>query len=113
MYIKQQNKLGLETISQFNFFFNKDVSDVIFIWQFQGRVVALDKTTMKVEKIAANVKRWNLTCVECHVYDSTKAVSSKSGMYVLQSFVTCSSFTYSQLSEKSHIIDFHMPTHVI
>ena len=35
---------------------------------------------MKVEKVAANVKRWNLSCVECHMYDSTKAVSSKSGI---------------------------------
>ena len=47
----------------------------------QGRVVALDKTPMKVEKITSNMKRWDLTCVECYVYDSTKAVDSSAGEY--------------------------------
>ena len=59
--------------------YNINLSNVDFCCEFQGRVVALDKTTMKVEKMTANVKRWNLTCVECHVCDSTKAVGSKSG----------------------------------
>ena len=49
---------------------------------FQGRVVALDKTAMKVEKILANVKRWDLNCVECYMFDSTKAVDSTSGNYI-------------------------------
>ena len=49
---------------------------------FQGRVIALDKTAMKVEKILANVKRWDLNCVECYMFDSTKAVDSNSGNYI-------------------------------
>ncbi|WAQ93611.1 NSUN6-like protein [Mya arenaria] len=38
----------------------------------EGRVVALDKTAMKVEKVTNNLARWNLTCVDAYTFDSTK-----------------------------------------
>lgn len=43
----------------------------------KGRVVALDKSAIKVEKIFTNVQRWKLTCVESYAQDSTKCLDEK------------------------------------
>ncbi|KAK3587845.1 hypothetical protein CHS0354_019715 [Potamilus streckersoni] len=39
-----------------------------------GRVVALDKTPQKVEKVAKNAATWGITCIETYPFDSTQAV---------------------------------------
>ncbi|XP_045168812.2 tRNA (cytosine(72)-C(5))-methyltransferase NSUN6-like [Mercenaria mercenaria] len=44
----------------------------------KGRVIALDKSAIKVEKVIANLKRWNISCVECYAQDSTKCLDEKS-----------------------------------
>ena len=46
---------------------------------------------MKVERIIANVKRWSLTCVECHMFDSTKAVDHTAGniIYIFAGNYSC------------------------
>lgn len=38
----------------------------------EGRVVALDKTAMKIEKMQCNLSRWQISCVDCYAHDSTK-----------------------------------------
>ncbi|KAL4222553.1 hypothetical protein ACF0H5_018592 [Mactra antiquata] len=43
----------------------------------EGRVIALDKSAAKVKKIVNNLERWDITCVECYAYDSTKCVDEK------------------------------------
>ncbi|KAL3831262.1 hypothetical protein ACJMK2_023036 [Sinanodonta woodiana] len=40
-----------------------------------GRVVALDKTPQKVEKVAKNAAAWGITCIETYPFDSTQAVN--------------------------------------
>ena len=47
----------------------------------QGRVIALDKNPLKVEKIVKNLKKWGITCVESYAFDSTKTVDKNKGKY--------------------------------
>lgn len=44
------------------------------LMQNKGRVVALDKNAVKVDKIISNLSRWNITCVECYVQDAMKCL---------------------------------------
>jgi len=40
----------------------------------QGSVVAFDKTFPKVAKLHENIERFGLSCVQCFVFDATKAL---------------------------------------
>ncbi|KAK3109203.1 hypothetical protein FSP39_025417 [Pinctada imbricata] len=39
----------------------------------KGRVVAIDKTEQKIRRVKRNAQNWNLTCIECYAFDSTKS----------------------------------------
>ncbi len=41
----------------------------------QGKLVALDKSTAKIEKIKKNLEMFNISCVHCFKYDATKSFS--------------------------------------
>ena len=46
----------------------------VYVHCIQGNVVAFDKTSPKVAKLRENVKRFGLSCVQCFVFDATKAL---------------------------------------
>ena len=45
----------------------------------QGRVVALDKSANKRDKMLSNVKLWAADCVDVYICDSSKCISSDAG----------------------------------
>ena len=49
------------------------------LMQDQGRVVALDRSKGKVERILSNCQHWGVQCVEAYPYDATKAMDPHSG----------------------------------
>ena len=46
----------------------------VYVHCIQGSVVAFDKTSPKVAKLHENVERFGLSCVQCFVFDATKAL---------------------------------------
>lgn len=46
----------------------------VYVHCIQGSVVAFDKTSPKVAKLRENVERFGLSCVQCFVFDATKAL---------------------------------------
>ncbi|VDI01025.1 Hypothetical predicted protein [Mytilus galloprovincialis] len=44
----------------------------------KGRLVAVDKTVQKIEKIQTHAKEWDIHMIETHPYDSTKMVDNES-----------------------------------
>lgn len=40
----------------------------------RGRVVALDRTPVKIQRVSSLVSNWGITCVETYPFDSTKAL---------------------------------------
>lgn len=46
----------------------------VYVHCIQGSVVAFDKTSPKVSKLRENVERFGLSCVQCFVFDATKAL---------------------------------------
>lgn len=52
---------------------------LLYFILIQGRLVAIDRTPQKVEKILRNAKKWDLTIIEAYPYDSSKIVDSQAG----------------------------------
>ena len=62
----------------------------MYQYKFQGRIVALDKTEQKIEKIRQNAKHWGISCIECYAFDSTKSVDNTAGKIFPVLFNVCS-----------------------
>ena len=45
-----------------------------------GRVVALDRTLPKIQRVASLISNWKITCVESYLFDSTKALRDDAGV---------------------------------
>lgn len=50
----------------------------LFLGSFQGRVIAVDKNTSKVEKTLRNISAFDLSNVKIFKYDSSKICTDKS-----------------------------------
>ena len=43
----------------------------------QGCLIALDKSTQKVQKLKQNIQRYHISCARCFKFDATKALSAR------------------------------------
>ena len=62
---------------------------IMYQYNFQGRLVALDKTEQKIEKIRQNSKYLGISCIECYAFDSTKSVDKTAGKIFPVLFNVC------------------------
>ncbi|XP_064614064.1 tRNA (cytosine(72)-C(5))-methyltransferase NSUN6-like [Liolophura sinensis] len=65
-------------------------SHIACLMKNEGRVVALDKSPQKVQKIYQNCQRWGLSCVEGYVWDASKALCEDADAGGGPPFTACS-----------------------